>query len=87
MFRLPFIPGYNSSKESLESVAAFILETNWKEINILPLHHLGRDKYRLLGLEYKAAPYPIPSSKELKATKALFEDFGVTCFIGQDTPF
>ena len=87
VFRLPFIPGYNSSKENLEGIASLILETKWKEINILPLHHLGREKYQLLGLEYKAACFPTPTPDELFAAKAVFEEFGITCFIGQDTPF
>ena len=87
VFRLPFIPGYNSSKENLEGIASLILETKWKEINILPLHHLGREKYQLLGLEYKAACFPNPSTEDLKAAKNIFEKFGITCFVGQDTPF
>ena len=87
VFRLTFIPGYNSSKENLEGISSLILETNWREINILPLHHFGREKYQLLGLKYKAACFPTPSSKELKSAKAIFEKLGVTCFIDQDTPF
>ena len=87
VFRLPFIPGYNSSGENLAGIASLISETNWREINILPLHHLGREKYQILSLEYKAAGIPTPSPEDLKAAKAIFEEFGVTCFIGQDTPF
>ncbi len=87
VFRLPFIPGYNSSRVNLEGIASLILETNWKEINILPLHHLGREKYRLLGREYKAGGFPTPSSGDLAAAKAIFEKSGIACYIGQDTPF
>ena len=87
VFRSPFIPGYNSSRENLEGIASLILETRWREMNILPLHHWGREKYQLLGKEYKAASFSTPSSEDLKAAKAIYEECGVTCFIGQDTPF
>lgn len=87
VFRLPLIPGYNSSKENLEGIACLILQTKWKEINILPLHHLGKEKYQLLNLAYKAAHFPTPSSEDLKAAKIIFDEYGITCFIGQDTPF
>ncbi|MDO9577637.1 MAG: glycyl-radical enzyme activating protein [Candidatus Cloacimonadales bacterium] len=87
IFRLPFIPGFNSSRENLAGIASLILETKWKEINLLPLHHLGRNKYQLLGLEFKADKFPIPSPEELQTAKEIFEEFGLTCFIGQDTPF
>ena len=87
VFRLPLIPGYNSSRENLEGIASLILETNWKEINILPLHHLGREKYQLLGMEYKGARFQTPTSDDLSAAKTIFEESGITCFIGQDTPF
>lgn len=87
IFRLPFIPGFNNSRENLAGIASLILETKWKEINLLPLHHLGRNKYNLLGLEFKADSFPIPSPDELQTAKAIFEEFGITCYIGQDTPF
>jgi len=87
IFRLPFIPGFNSARENLVGIAALILETKWKEINLLPLHHLGREKYQLLGKEFKADGFSIPSSEELQAAKHIFEEFGIICYIGQDTPF
>jgi len=83
----PFIPGYNKSRENLEGIASLISETRWREINILPSHHLGREKYQLLGKEYKAAFLPTHSSEDLEAAKAIYEECGVTCFIGQHTPF
>lgn len=87
VFRLPFIPGYNNSKENLKGIASLISKTNWKVINILPLHHLGRDKYQLLNKPYKGTDFQIPSPGELKTAKAIFESSGISCFIGNETPF
>lgn len=87
VFRLPFIPGYNSSEECLAGIASLILETNWKVLNILPLHHLGMNKYELLNKPYKGAGFQIPSPGDLKTAKAFFENLGIRCFIGHETPF
>lgn len=87
IFRMPYIPGFNSTKENLERTADLISETKWKEINILPLHHLGKEKYRLLGMEYKGENYFSPSYNELKDAQAIFEKYDIKCFIGNETPF
>ncbi|MBE0650316.1 MAG: glycyl-radical enzyme activating protein [Bacteroidales bacterium] len=87
IFRLPLIPGFNDSDENFERIAALILKTKWREINILPLHHLGREKYESLGREYKGLSYPIPSKDKLLEVKSVFESKGITCYIGHETPF
>jgi glycyl-radical enzyme activating protein len=87
VFRLPFVPGFNSARVNLSGIASLILETKWREINLLPLHHLGKEKYQLLGKEFKADSFPIPDPEELQTAKSIFEDFGITCYIGQNTPF
>ncbi len=87
IFRLPLIPGFNDSKENLEKIAALILKTKWREINILPLHHLCREKYASLGKEYRGGSYPVPSPKELQAAKEVFDSHRVSCYIGHETPF
>ena len=87
VFRLPFIPGFNNSNENLEGIARLISETKWKEINILPLHHLGSEKYTFLGTDYKGFQYSIPSISELKQAQAIFEKFKIQCYIGSETSF
>lgn len=87
IFRLPLIPGFNDSDENLEKIAALILQTKWKEINILPLHHLGREKYESLGLEYKGLSYPTPTKDKMLEIKGVFESKGISCYIGHETPF
>lgn len=87
VFRFPLVPGFNSSKENIEATADLISETKWKEINILPLHHLGREKYELLGKEYEGKKYIQPTAKEIEEVKFLFEKRGIKCFAGHNTPF
>jgi pyruvate formate lyase activating enzyme len=87
VFRLPLVPGYNDRKEDLEGIAALIAETKWKEINVLPVHHLGREKYKFLGMDYKGLEFPPPSSDELMRAKNIFTAAGFECYIGHATPF
>ena len=87
IFRLPVIPGFNDDLENISKTADFILSTNRKEINILPLHHMGREKYNLLGKKYYTTDFKIPDQDELHKIAHQFESMGITCYIGSDTPF
>ncbi len=87
IFRLPLIPGYNNSPENISEIISFISETGRMEINILPLHHLGREKYESLNRKYLAGDYTIPAIAELRRLEKLFKDSGIDCYIGSETPF
>lgn len=87
IFRMPLIPGINSDPENILATASFIRSAGKAEINILPLHHLGREKYSLLGQPYYTSNFHSPLREELDTVQALFESNGVTCHIGSSTPF
>ncbi len=87
IFRLPVIPGFNDDKGNISEMARFILSTGRNEVNILPLHHLGREKYSLLGKKYQASDYNIPAKDELQEIADQFASFGITCYTGSETPF
>lgn len=86
VFRLPLIPGFNSSLEDLKGIASLILKTKWKVLNILPLHHMGKDKYDRLGKIYKAQDYKKPLQKDLIFAKENFTQAGIQCYIGNELP-
>jgi len=87
IFRLPVIPGFNDDVANITETAQFILSTGRNEINILPLHHLGREKYNLLGKKYGAWDFKIPGNPELQKIKDQFESQGIACYNGSETPF
>jgi len=87
MFRLPLIPQFNDSEENLNSVISFLKETGRDEINLLPLHHLGREKYEMLQRCYSGSSFPIPTKDKLKNIRELFRASGIDCFTGSETPF
>ncbi|MCD4680119.1 MAG: glycyl-radical enzyme activating protein [Bacteroidales bacterium] len=87
IFRIPIIPNFNDSQENIEEVISFIKETGRKEINILPLHHLGREKYERLNKKYLASKYPVPTIDQLKKIEKVFRDSGIDCYVDSETPF
>jgi pyruvate-formate lyase-activating enzyme len=84
---MPLIPGFNDDMENILATANFVAGTGRREINILPVHHLGREKFKLAGLPYLMAHQSLVSQTQLKEIKTAFEDKGITCYIGSETPF
>jgi len=87
IWRIPVVPGFNDDPENIEKTAQFIRSTGRTEINLLPLHHLGREKYSLTGRQYGSGNIGIPSGKNLEEIASHFGSFGIKCYIGSDTPF
>jgi len=87
IFRLPLIPDFNDSKENIDSLISFLKETGRNEINILPLHHLGKEKYQKLNREYLGTPYSVPTKEKIAEIERMFSSAGINCYIGSGTPF
>jgi pyruvate formate lyase activating enzyme len=58
-----------------------------EEINILPLHHLGRDKYTLFEKNYYTEDFASPSLESLAKIQSIFSTSGIACYTGNETPF
>ena len=87
IFRLPLIPGFNDDEHNISETGRFIQSTGRNEINILPLHHFGREKYNLLGKPYGMPEVAIPTKEEIKKIADQFIAMGITCYTGSETPF
>lgn len=87
IFRLPLVPGFNNSEENIDSLIRFLKETGRTEINILPLHHLGSEKYHSLGKEYAGVQFKTPDIQDMKKMKSVLTEAGISCYIGSETPF
>jgi len=85
--RLPLIPGYNDSEENIAVTAEFVSRINLSEVNILPFHRLGVPKWERLGREYKYKNTVPPAPEHVAGIKAVFDSYGVRCYIGANTPF
>ena len=69
--RIPLIPGFNTDREELEKMAAFLQTVSYKKIELLPYHELGVNKYAALGEE--GEHFCAPTQTEMKAIEGLFQ--------------
>ena len=89
IFRTVIVPGYNTNHKDITELASFLSSFNRPdtEVNILPVHHLSKEKYRMLDLKYYIDNLKIPSNAEMEKIKSLFESYNLKCYIGNNTPF
>lgn len=89
VFRIVIIPSYNDSDESIDAFVEFIksLALAEKEVNVLPLHHMGREKYTMLGRKYFYDDLTMSENSRMEGIKEIFISHGIKCYIGSDTPF
>ena len=80
--RVPVIPGYNDSQENIEATCMFARSlSSLAEIDLMPVHHLGKARYDSLG-----RPYPISESlhvpdSTLQKIKQLVQSYAIKCRI------
>lgn len=81
--RVPVIPGLNNSKENFHAIATFIKNLGAKEVNILPYHRMGTEKYAKLGKKHLLAEdIQSPEKKEMEDIKEVFESYGLNTTVG-----
>jgi pyruvate formate lyase activating enzyme len=62
--RVPVIPGINDSPRDIEQIGDFVARIGGiRELQLLPYHQTGLEKYRRLGMEY-SMPQAIPPTPE-----------------------
>ena len=80
--RVPIIPGYNDSKENIKAVCEFSLTLSAvTEIDIMPLHHLGKARYESLNRPYPIESLALIPDGVIEDIKNLIESFGLKCVI------
>ena len=87
VFRIPLVPGLNDSEENIRATADFVLSSGRNELNILPVHHMGREKYLLAGYTYKLPGFEMTPREKLIEVQNRFTKLGVKCYLGSETPF
>jgi pyruvate formate lyase activating enzyme len=81
--RVPFIPGYNDSRENIEKVAQFGLKIGAEKISILPYREWGTPKYEQLGRHYPLKGVEPPNDGQVQRARELIEALGVEVGIGR----
>jgi len=70
IIRVPVIPGINDNVDTVRSIAQMVRGyKSVEKIELLPLHNIGRSKYRALEREYRAGDLPIPGPEKIAVLK------------------
>jgi pyruvate formate lyase activating enzyme len=79
----PIIPGINDDDKNVTRTAEFISSLpNIQQVNLLPYHRAGIEKYKSLGKPYKLDKMQPPSNQKVKSVKRKMEAFGIRVGIG-----
>ncbi|MEW6679510.1 MAG: glycyl-radical enzyme activating protein [bacterium] len=87
IIRIPLIPGYTDDEKNINGIGEFIKPLSVKEVNLLPYHRLGKDKYKLAKDIYKLANLKDMATteegrKSIKKCKAILESYNLKVFVG-----
>ena len=75
--RIPVIPGVNDDHENMKRIADHLLSfKNIKQINLLPFHRGGVQKYKRLGKKNLTESLQPPSNDKMEEIKKIFIDSG-----------
>ena len=69
LVRIPVIPDFNNSLNDADGFAHLFNKIGVKEIQLLPFHQFGQNKYRQLGLPYKFENYTSLHTEDLQEYK------------------
>ncbi|MCX6085943.1 MAG: glycyl-radical enzyme activating protein [Caldiserica bacterium] len=80
--RFPVIPGVNDGSENVGLMVAMMRRLGLREIDLLPYHRIGTDKYRRLGRPYQLAELQPPVAEDLENIRRMFADAGIEASVG-----
>jgi pyruvate formate lyase activating enzyme len=80
--RIPLIPGYNDSEENIRATCEFSRGlASVVEVDIMPLHHLGKARYDSLDRAYPIAGLALYPDEVIQGFKRLVESYGLKCVV------
>lgn len=83
VIRVPVIPSFNDTEAEIKAIASFAASLNGvEEINLLPYHNFGKDKYIGLGRDYLMGDLPSPTDEHMQKLKTVAESCDLSCKIG-----
>ncbi len=78
--RIPTIGGVNADEDFMQQVITFLTENNIHpaQVNLLPYHNYGRNKYASLAKEYDDDAMQVPSNELMEQFRQMFINNGFT---------
>ena len=80
--RIPVIPGFNHDTESMQQIASKLSELGVTQVNLLPFHQLGENKYKQLGRPYEMTGIKPLHNEDLQPYIPIFEAKAIKVQIG-----
>jgi pyruvate formate lyase activating enzyme len=80
--RVPLVPSINDDRANITKTARFISSIGLREVNVLPYHRTGMDKYARLGKEYRLTDTREPSEEMTGRVAEVFSKYGLNVKIG-----
>ncbi len=81
--RVPLVPGFNDSQESLIQVAHYALEIGAEKVSLLPYHEWGKGKYERLGKRYSMDGTKNLSDETVDRCRETVAKTGISATVGQ----
>jgi pyruvate formate lyase activating enzyme len=75
--RFPVIPGINDDDQNIRETGEFLSSLKITQVNLLPYHYIGIDKYRRLGRTYKLEATQPPSEEKLSQISGILRKFNL----------
>jgi len=82
VIRFPVIPAINDNQDNINLMIAMMRQLGLREIDLLPYHRIGTDKYARLGRPYRLADLQPPSAEDMEKMRCIFTDAGMEVSIG-----
>ncbi len=81
--RMPVIPGLNDDEETLRKIGQFVADLPGDiEINLLPYHRFGADKYGMVDLTYQLPDIQVPTRERMLDVQAIVGRYVRICSVG-----
>lgn len=80
--RMPIIAGVNDDDENIDEAIKFLSSINAIQVNLLPYHKMGMDKYRRLKKDYKLSGMEKPTEERIMEIGEKFKKNGFKIKIG-----
>lgn len=81
--RMPIIAGINDDNDHIDESIKFIKTlNNMEQVNLIPYHSMGMDKYKRLNMDYKLSGREKPADEKMEELKEKFEKEGIKVKIG-----
>ena len=80
--RIPIVPGFNDTTGEVRAIADYVTFLGIRELHLLPFHHFGKGKYRLLDRDYPFQERKVPGKDKIEAIQKIAASEGLKVVTG-----